>query len=233
MHSTMSGHAYPTIYEMAAEAKRKNMNTIAVTDHGPALIGSACHIHFNMVNRAPKEIDGVRLLWGVEANPVDENGTLDLDERTLKKLAVVIVGFHKISQYQDKGKEKNTEALSKALKNPLVKIISHPQDQQYEINFEKILKTAIENNVLLEINLSYLKKWTQRDNKEKLSMFKRIVEIVQEQNKKLIVNSDAHFLHEMGDDTILKEQWDFLGIREKDIINNYPEELYAHLGLKE
>ena len=38
-HTIASGHAYSTINEIAAEAARRQLRLIGMTDHGPALPG--------------------------------------------------------------------------------------------------------------------------------------------------------------------------------------------------
>ena len=40
MHTIASGHAYSTISEMIAEAQKKGLSLIAITEHGPKLKGS-------------------------------------------------------------------------------------------------------------------------------------------------------------------------------------------------
>ena len=40
-HTTASGHAYNTIYEMAQSASRKGLALLGISDHGPAMEGSA------------------------------------------------------------------------------------------------------------------------------------------------------------------------------------------------
>ena len=38
MHTLVSGHAYGTIREMAAEAAQKHMQLIGITEHGPGVL---------------------------------------------------------------------------------------------------------------------------------------------------------------------------------------------------
>ena len=40
-HTTASGHAYNTIYEMAQSASRKGLALLGISDPGPAMEGSA------------------------------------------------------------------------------------------------------------------------------------------------------------------------------------------------
>ena len=196
---------------------------IAITDHGPSMAGVTGDLHFIMGPRMPKS--EITVLWGCEANIVDENGELDLTERHIAALDIILVGFHKTG-YLDQGKEKNTQVMEKVLKKPYVKVLTHPTHQQFECDFERIVEAALENGVLPELNLTYL-----REQVDDFHLFKRLVEIVKAKNKKLIVNSDAHFVHEIGDDSILAKYWDRLGMSDDIVINNYPAELKAFLEI--
>ena len=40
MHSVMSGHAFGTIRELAAEAAARGLKLIGVTEHGPGIPGT-------------------------------------------------------------------------------------------------------------------------------------------------------------------------------------------------
>ena len=167
----------------------------------------------------------MKILWGCEANVIDAKGNIDLEEELQQKLDIILVGFHKNCGYKDLGKEKNTIAIINALKNPNVRVLTHPTTQPYDFDFDKVIQAALKNNVLLELNLAYL---TIANNKE-LILFKKLVDAVKKAKKKLIVNSDAHFIHEIGDDSILNKYWTTLGLTKDLIINNYPDELMKFL----
>ena len=51
-------------------------------------------------------------------------------------------------------KEENTNATIKAMDHELVKIIGHPDDGRYELDYEEVVKKAKEKNILLEVNNS-------------------------------------------------------------------------------
>ena len=223
IHSIHSGHAYGTFYDIVDEALKKKMEMIAITDHGPSMAGVTGDLHFVMGARMPKS--KLKILWGCEANIVDGNGELDLTKRHIAALDLILVGFHKTG-YVDQGKEKNTLVMEKVLKKPFVKVLTHPTHQQFECDFDRIVEAALENGVLPELNLTYL-----REQVNDFALFKRLVEIVQSKGQKLIVNSDAHFVHEIGDDSILGEYWDRLGMTDDIVINNHPAELRALLGI--
>lgn len=230
IHSLHSGHAYGTIYDIIEEASKKEMKMIAITDHGPSLTGSAPETHFLMGARAPKEHKGVKVLWGCEANIINEQGDLDISEEIIKKLDIILVQTHLPTPYKDLGKEKNTEAMIRCFKKYPIHIFSHPNFISYDYDFEKVCESACENNILLELNLATLGK--TRNNKTNFIYLKKMIEIARKHNKKIIINSDAHFLSEIGDDSILKEYWEELDLSEDIIINNYQDELLEFLRSK-
>lgn len=230
IHTLHSGHAYGTIYEVMEEASRKKMKLIAITDHGPSLFGTISDIHFNMGYRAPKEYKGVKVLWGCEANIINEHGDIDLSDKTIKRLDIILAQVHISTNYKDLGKEKNTEAIIKCFKKYPIHIFSHPNLMTYDYDFEKVCESACENDVLLELNLSTLNKL--KNNETTFNLLKKMIEIARKHNKKIIINSDAHFLSEIGDDSLLEQYWDELNLSDDIIINNYMDELMDFLGSK-
>lgn len=225
IHSVHSGHGYGTIYDILKNAASKRMRLIAITDHGPLMEGSAPEVHFKMGIRAPKEYRGVKLLWGCEANIIDKNGTIDLSEKTIEKLDILLVGLHMGTPYKDLGKMGNTEALIRCFNRYPVHIFSHPGTIYFDYDLERVFQEACNKDILLEINLSSLVRLSQGHQRESLGLYQKMVEIARKNKKKIIVNSDAHFLDEIGNDTILKDYMGKLKLDKSCIINNYPEEL--------
>jgi len=90
-------------------------------------------------------------------------------------------------------KEKMTERIIKAMKNPHVDIISHPtgrilkQRDEYEIDFDKILAVAKETSTILEINA----------NPYRLDLNDKNIRKAKEIGVKMIINSDAHQSEQM------------------------------------
>jgi putative hydrolase len=72
-HTIASGHAYSTIIENALEAAKKGLKMIAVTDHGPALGEGINRYYFGNMVVIPRQIEGVYVLRGIEANIKDDN----------------------------------------------------------------------------------------------------------------------------------------------------------------
>jgi putative hydrolase len=227
IHSNHSGHAYGSIYDIIEEARRKKMEMIAITDHGPSMAGTSGPIHFYMGNRKPV-YDDIQLLWGIEANLIDAHGTLDIPEGAESRLDLVILGIHPFTQFDDLGKLKNTNSLIKAIeKNPCINFMAHPMHYYVEYEFEPVWDAALSHNVFLELNLSYLTRYSRDNGAE----FKTLVDYVKKNNTKLIVNTDSHFLHEIGDDSMLTKYRDKIGLEDSLILNNDLDELKKSLSI--
>ncbi len=151
-HTIASGHAYSTLNELAAEAARKGLLAIAITDHGPALPGGPHAYHFGAMRFFPETISGVRIFRGVEANILDWSGTLDLPEHYLKKLDFVMAGLHEGCGFDGEGVARNTEAVINAMANPLVKAISHPGNPLFPLDYEAVVAAAQRTGTALEMN---------------------------------------------------------------------------------
>lgn len=232
IHTIHSGHAYGTFYDVIKEAAKKKMKMIAIADHGPSLLGSVTRLHFGMGVRSPKTYKGVKILWGCESDPVNGSGKLDLSDENIAKLDILLVGFHEPTPYKDLGKKKNTEMLIKCFKRYKPQIFTHPARQMYPYDLEKVCQAACDNGVMLELNLAELAYTDREKPKQREARLKRIkqtVDIARKNKKKMILNSDAHFLHEIGDDKILKKYAKKLGVTKDIIINNYPKELMGVL----
>ncbi len=168
------------------------------------------------------------MLWGCEANILNADGELDVDPLTQANLDLILVNIHGYCGYRDLGIEGNTSAFLRALNNPNVRIISHPTDCKYPLDWEKVLVAALERGIVPELNLRTLK-----SRRNGIETNRRMVEMVKHHGARLIANSDAQFLHEIGDDRVLRENWDALGAEEELLLNNYPADILKWLKVEE
>lgn len=95
-HTIASGHAYNTIYEMAQSASRKGLALLGISDHGPAMEGSASKHYFRSGRCIPRELYGVKILFGCELNIMDYDGGIDLDEVFASPLDYGIASLHDV-----------------------------------------------------------------------------------------------------------------------------------------
>lgn len=59
MHTVASTHAYSTLSDYIAEARRKGIKLFAITDHGPDMADAPHHWHFINMRIWPRVVDGV------------------------------------------------------------------------------------------------------------------------------------------------------------------------------
>ncbi len=126
-----------------------------------------------------------RILQGAETNILND-GSIDIKDEALKKLDYVIAGIHSNFKMEE---EKMTERIIKAMKNPYIKIISHPTGRiikrrdEYQIDFDKILRAAREFGVILEIN----------SFPERLDLNDQNIRRTKEAGGvKMVINTDSH-----------------------------------------
>lgn len=60
MHTVASTHAYSTLHDYIAEAKRKGIKLFAITDHGPDMADAPHYWHFVNMRIWPRLVEG----WG-------------------------------------------------------------------------------------------------------------------------------------------------------------------------
>ena len=162
-HTVASGHAYSTIHENIQFAKKHGIKVLGTSDHGSTMPGGPAVYFFNNLKVLPREMDGVRILRGMEANILDVDGNIDeLDSRALACLDYLIASLHTVC-IEPSSKEDNTKAILNAMDQEKVKIIGHPDDSRYELDYEAIVKKAKEKNILLEVNNSSLSPNTSRE----------------------------------------------------------------------
>lgn len=220
VHTISSGHAYSTLGEDCMEAGKKGMKLIAITDHGPAMPGGPHIFHIGNQKVYPDFINGVEVLRGVEANILDTSGRIDIEEKILSKLEIVIASLHDQCIKPGNIKE-NTSAIIGAMKNKYVDIIAHPGNPVFPIEIDEVIKAAMEYNVLIEINNSSL--GTSRAGSE--DNCRRIAEAAAINGNMIALGSDAHICFAIGEfDKALGLIKD-AGIKDENIINTDVDKL--------
>ena len=121
-HTLVSGHAYCSLREMAKAASKKGLEVLGITEHAPAMPGTCHKYYFENLKIVPREMYGIQLLLGSEVNILDAQGTVDLAQRTLERMDVVIASLH-MPCMKPGSKLENTESYLNVMKNPYVNII--------------------------------------------------------------------------------------------------------------
>lgn len=152
-HTIASTHAYSTVSDYFAIAKSKGIKLFAITDHGPDMVDAPHRWHFMNMAVIPRIVDGVGLLYGIEANIKNLQGETDCDAAIAKTLDLVIAGFHE-PVLEPMSKEDNTRAMIATISGGVVQMISHPGNPKYPIDIQAVAEAAARHNVALEINNS-------------------------------------------------------------------------------
>ena len=130
----------------------------------------------------------IRVLHGCEAN-IRRDGSIDVRDEVLEKLDYVIAGVHSLLKME---KKEMTARIIKAMKNPNVDIIAHPtgrivgQRDEYQHDFDAMLKAAKETGTILEINSS-----------SRLDLRDLYIRRAKNSEVKMIINTDAHAKEQM------------------------------------
>jgi putative hydrolase len=212
MHTKYSdGRA--TLEEMAHAAMKKGLREIAITDHGPAnIVGIKSPEVLLRVKEDAERFnachgDMLKVLVGVEADVVSCEGDIDVPENIYRQLDLLLVGLHPhvfpktmdagikmilgnqlvhlFHKLRDKVKEVNTKSLVAALYNHPVKIVAHP-GLGMPVDCARVARACAVTGCAFEINTghNYLTPSQLR--------------IVMEEGASIIVNSDAHYTHTVG-----------------------------------
>lgn len=224
IHTVASGHAYSTIKENLVAAREAGLEMIAITDHGPSLPGAPCLSYFSYLQILPEEDEGVEILAGVEAN-ILEDGALDLPDRYLNLLDIVLAGFHPPS-WKGGSQAENTRAMINAIKNPYVDIIVHPGNPQYPIDIDAVIEAALEYDTILEINNNSLTEGVRKGSREVCSLIARECA---EKNVTVALGSDAHYVDRVGNLDLAVELALEAGIKEEQIFNTSTKKIKAYL----
>lgn len=195
-HTVTSGHAYSTIHENIQFAKKHGMKFLGTSDHGSTMTGGPAEYFFHNLKVVPREMDGVKILRGMEANILDVNGNIDeLDSKALDGLDYLIASLH-IVCIEPSTKEDNTMAILNVMDKEKVKIIGHPDDARYELDYEAIVKKAKEKNILLEVNNSSLSPNTSREGARENIL--KYLELCKEYGVRIIMGTDSHICYDIG-----------------------------------
>lgn len=221
-HTIASGHAYNTIYEMAHAASEKGLELLGITEHSLKMPGTCHEYYFMNLRMLPRTMCGIEVMFGTEVNIMDYDGALDMEQKLLEQMDVVIASLH-TPCIRPGTREENTRAYLKAMENPAVNIIGHPDDSRYPVDYEALVLSAKEHGKLIELNNGSLHPLGARQ--DPLPNDVRLLELCRKYGVMVIQNSDAHCADEVGNHQftdLLLEEMDF----PQELVVNRSVELY-------
>lgn len=189
VHTTDSDGA-GSLDEMAEAAEALGYEYLAITDHSP-LVRVARGLDAAGFRRQRKRIDRLnarlrrlRVLAGAEVD-IRPDGTLDLDDRTLAGLDVVVATLH---LKLDLPEREQTARVVRALRHPSVDILGHPTGRQLltrpgaRFDLAQVLAAAADHGVLLEVNAQ----------PDRLDLDDAMAHAAIARGLRLVISTDAH-----------------------------------------
>ena len=228
-HTIASGHGYSTLQENIAEAQRQGLKYLGLSEHGPAMPGGPHIFFFSNFKCIPRQFGDLRLFCGAEANVCDCDGRLDLEGDMLKKMDYVIASMH-IPCVKPESREVNTRMAIRTMQNPYVKILGHPDDARYPLDYEELVKAAKEERVILEVNNSSLHPQSPRPGARDniIAMLDKCVKY----QVPVILGTDSHISYTVGKFESALEIIEKVQFPEELILNYKPENIHRLVNIK-
>jgi DNA polymerase (family 10) len=191
MHTTETdGRA--TLEEMAAAARERGYEYVAITDHSKALamangLDEARAVAFaRQVREMSRNGDGlgIRVFSGLECD-ILRDGTLDLANDALAELDLVIGSIH---SHMNLEPSEMTDRLLRALECPHLRVLGHPtgrillQRDAFPFDFDRVVAEAVRRGVWLEINAS----------PERLDLHGPLIRSAKAKGARFTIATDAH-----------------------------------------
>jgi DNA polymerase (family 10) len=160
MHSTWSDGKL-SMLEMARAAAERGIKTIAFTDHSISLgvtRGLSMQAHKQQaaeIKKIQKQLGDKILVLHASEVEIKADGTLDYPDEFLATLDLVVASLHTSLRQP---REKVTQRVLNAIRNPHVDIIGHPtgrliqEREGADLDMDAVLKAAAETGVAMEIN---------------------------------------------------------------------------------
>lgn len=236
-YHTHTGHSHGrgTIEDNVRAAAMAGLSEVAITDHGPANLFGVGVSGLDELLEIREEIErlrrryrGMRILWGVEANVLDELGSLDVPDGLLAKMDIVLIGLHRLVRpsftvgsislvagnlfasarpwFRDRMQSINTLALMRAVERRPVDIIAHP-GAGVPVDLTQLAIHCARYGTSLEIN-----------TRHGLPTASSVRSILQH-GASLVVSSDAHCPGQVGNMGQAGELLGKMGVSAAIVIN--------------
>ncbi|HET8760736.1 MAG TPA: DNA polymerase/3'-5' exonuclease PolX, partial [Nitrospiria bacterium] len=179
-----------SIAAMAAAARRRGLEYIAITDHtkGLAMTNGSdekkLRKQMAAIDALNAEGPGIAILKGAEVN-INKDGTLDIDDATLAMLDVVGVAVH---AHFHLPRAEQTRRVIRAMENPHADILFHPtgrligKREAYDIDIDAVIAAAKRTGTVLEID-AFPDRMDLKDDHARKAASAGV---------KLVIDSDAH-----------------------------------------
>ena len=181
MHSTWSTDAQDTLADMAAAAKARGYEYMAITDHAHYLRDGRFEAQAKEIAALNEALAPFRILRGIEVS-IRTDGRLDFPDDQLATCDWVMASLHSAFERSP------TERVLAAMENPHVDGIVHLTARKLnkrsgtEIAVDKVIEKALETGTFLEIN----------SQPDRLDLRDTHARAAKEAGLPLVISSDSH-----------------------------------------
>jgi len=224
MH-TVATDGRATLEEMAAAARDRGYQYIAITDHSKALamangLDEKRVVEFaRQVRRIDRDGLGIRIFSGIECD-ILRDGAMDLADDALAELDLVIGSVH---SHMNQESAEMTDRLLAALECPHLRVLGHPTGRllldrdPFPFDFERVAAAAVARGVWLEINAS----------PERLDLHAPLIRSAKAKGARFTVSTDAHHPQHLANMRygvlMARRGW----LAKSDIMNTLPADKFA------
>jgi DNA polymerase (family 10) len=221
LHShTKATDGRDSLEEMALGAMRCGLKYLAVTDHSHYLkvvdgLGERRLLgQLEEIERVNVKLRGIRLLKGIEVE-ILEDGRLDLPDRVLQQLDLVIGSVH--SNFRLPARQQ-TERILRAMDHRFFSILGHPSGRlinergPYEVDMAAVVQKAKERGCFLELNA----------NPQRLDLTDTYCQMAKATGVLVAINTDAHSVADFGQLRYGIGQARRGWLEKKDVLNTRP-----------
>lgn len=226
-HSIVSGHAYTTLLENVKQASLNGIKVLGTSEHGPDMPGGPHIFYFGNIKTIPRELYGVKILRGCEANIIDYEGNIDLPEEVQGKLDYIIASLHDVC-IKPGTIEENTRAVINAMNNKRIDILGHLGNPAFPIDKEAIINKAKASDTIIEINNGSLT-GSRVGSKENCI---EIAKLCKKYGVKVILGTDAHISFRIGNFENVEQIVKNVNMPEELIMNTDEKKILDYLKKK-
>lgn len=179
-----------TIAGLAKIAKKMGYEYLVITDHASSmgivhgLDGKRILKQMAEIDRVNRKIRGIKVLKGIEVD-IKADGSLFIEDEVLAKLDFVLAAVHSGFKMD---KDRMTERVIRAIKNPHVDAIAHPTGRVigkrpgYEIDLVKVFEEAKQHRTIMEINA----------HASRLDLKDTNIRLAKQAGAKMVIGTDVH-----------------------------------------
>ncbi len=226
VHTVLSGHAFSTLMENVAAAKKKGLKGFASTDHGPLVSHGAPPFLPYTMRLWPTHMEGIRVYKSCEANFTGPSGELDIPPFYIKMLDFVVAGLHFVPE-ETFGLKNSTKAMLAAYNDPYVDVVSHPDNPNYPCDLEKVVLAAKANGKAIEINNQsiQLRPGARKNVAE-------MIRLCKENDTLVVLSSDAHLCYNIGEVDVAEAMLKEVNFPEELVLNGRFERFDAYINAR-